>query len=202
MSSQKRRHHSSIAGVVTNVFSPPFVSLFTFALAFFIENSWNPAVVLISAFCTTLFPLAYLAHSFKKGKIGDLHVTERRERIEPIALTTVGALAGFFALSFLDAPLSVKTLMFLYFSNSALLLAITIFWKISLHTYSITASATSTSYLFGFAGTPFYAVLLGVIWARLTLKAHTWMQVLTGAVFGFAFTSLQIAWLLPMVGLL
>lgn len=199
---QKTNYWTWLARVLTNVFSPPLVSFFTFLVAFSFEGSIDYFQVLIALFCTTLLPLFYVMHLLNKGKVSDWHVTDRRERLRPIAITVVGALIGFFALQFLDAPNSVKTLMFLYFSNSALLLTITLFWKVSLHTYTISAAAASLSYLFGLAATPFYPLTIAVIWARKKLKAHSWAQLLMGTLLGYALTILQVAVLLPWIGLL
>lgn len=125
----------------------------------------------------------------KEGKI-DLDVTNRRDRVIPLLLTTLGAILGAYLV---ETRLDNQTLLAMSRALAAVLLvltAVTLAWKISLHAATITALVTLVVLFRQEQLAVLYLLIIPVFWARLELKQHTFPQLASGAIAGFMITYL------------
>lgn len=74
-------------------------------------------------------------------------------------------------------------------AEAALALAVTLVWKISLHTWVSTIGATALVVVCGWDALVLWPILAGIGWSRVELKDHTFAQVAAGALIGIASTS-------------
>jgi hypothetical protein len=86
----------------------------------------------------------------------------------------------------LDAPREVYALVVAMVAGVAVALAISLFWKISIHTACVAGSVAVLTIVLGGAFVALGAVVLAVGWARVTLRDHTAAQVTAGALVGAA----------------
>jgi len=88
---------------------------------------------------------------------------------------------GVVVFSFLSA-ISLMVLSLAYVGVTTSIALISLFWKISVHSSGIAGPVTALTYVFGWIAALMYLWLLPIGWARLNLKAHTFPQVLGGAI--------------------
>lgn len=171
----------------------------------------NPALVVSASVITVVYHYADSLEKFWQGSVGgigllvvpgilystyiwhkegavDLDLTDRRDRILPLLLSSLGAVIGSFII---QSHLHNRTFTEIGYILATLLVALTIVttvWKISLHAATL---AGITSLLTIYRGEWFalgYLILLPVAWSRLTLKQHTSNQLIGGAMFGATLT--------------
>ena len=110
----------------------------------------------------------------------DIDITDRKKRILPLFFAVCSYLIGFFILYIIDAPAITTTLMFIYSSNTLIILLVTLSWKISIHTMGV-AGPTASFNLFIWLGRIIFGLIIPmVMWSSVTLKKHSISQVLAG----------------------
>jgi hypothetical protein len=129
-------------------------------------------------------PLAYIAKGVKAGKWTDHHIEDRTQRAIPLAVSMGSVTAGAVLLAAVDAPHELIALVLTMLCGLALVLTVTHWWKVSIHSAVAGGLLATFVVLFGpwaLLGLP----ILGVVaWSRTVLDAHTWPQVLVGALVG------------------
>ena len=108
-----------------------------------------------------------------------------------MGLGVLGYAVGVVALVSLAAPLLVTLLMFCYASNSAVLLAINVFWRASAHAMGVAGPTMALVFGFGGSGALLSLLLPAVGWSRIRLGAHDLAQIVAGAGLGYVLTGLQ-----------
>jgi ABC-type Fe3+ transport system permease subunit len=176
------------ARVVSDLFSPPVI---WGALAFPIALRDAPdlglalmwAGIYVALVC--IVPLAYITLMVKRGKIADIHLGVRGERIKPLMVTLFSSALALVVLWAIGAPSVVPLLALTTLVQMAVLAVITLTWQISMHAMSSGAAVVGSTIIYGPIAT-FITVpmLLLVGWARLHLHKHTRAQVLAGATLG------------------
>ena len=181
--------------LVSDVFHP----ITNAGLAFFlltIFGGGNSIAIKIFHFSIALLfsmiiPFLYVYYLKKRGYLKTIDITERMQRLNPFAFSILSYFAGFFALLFFDASLHVQGLMFCYGSNTLLVMLVTKWWKVSVHTTGIAGPLVALTFEYGPIVFPFYLLIIIVGWSRVYLKRHTVMQVLVGGAMGLLLTYLQ-----------
>ncbi|WP_234325445.1 hypothetical protein [Streptomyces sp. NRRL S-146] len=151
--------------------------------------AWALEAILFAA----VIPVAYIKYGIKKGQWADRHVGQRQRRmlLIPIIMASVGA--GIGGMVWLDAPRPMLALVLAMLATLAMLLPITAFWKISVHT-SVSAGALAmlaTTYgpLVWLAA----PIVAAIAWSRVKLRAHTLAQTIAGALAGAVVAGLVFA---------
>ena len=150
-------------------------SLLVFIIIIFDNNVLHPKAftILITCFIfSNLLPIITLLFLQKKGVISDLDASIREERIMPLFLGVVFAIFGYLLLHIQEAGMLVKGLMFCTITNTLVIIIITRYWKISIHTMGVSGLLSvlwihSKEYLF-----IMFKILFFVAYSRVILKAH------------------------------
>lgn len=187
------------ARAVSYVISPILVPLITVAILLLVlgadaDQALTAFIFIGFPFCVV--PLVDVFWMVSRGFASSLELPERKQRLEPLTLAIVAGLAGFFLYYDSDSSIDlVAILAATYLVNLVLLLAVTVFWKISVHATAVGGMFSVIAYvlgpIFGLAA-PNEGVLLAtlaalvplVMWARLHLRVHTMPQVVAGALLG------------------
>lgn len=135
-------------------------------------------------------PLLYIFIMHKKGKIADLDLTNREERILPVIIAFASLFVSLVTVRYVGTPLlfHLYTLLIILLCINGL---ITFFWKISFHMAINVAGSFIVNVLFGNQFQLLYITIPLVYWSRLTLKKHTPAQLIvsfilnTGVVYLF-----------------
>jgi membrane-associated phospholipid phosphatase len=136
--------------------------------------------ILLGALFLSILPIFPIIYYARKGVV-DLQVSERRMRPKLFAMAILGYSSGTILFALLSAT-SLMVLSLAYVGVTTSMALVSFFWKISVHTSGIAGPVTALTYVFGWTAALMYLWLLPIGWARLELKAHTFPQVLGGAV--------------------
>lgn len=185
----------SIANGISAITHTPLIAMPVFSiLCCYLIPISNDLLIIgsISIFFGGVLPLIICYLWAKKNNL-DVDIPTKEDRIYPLLMVIPSYFLGLILLYFLEAPAIITVLMSCYFSITIIVLIISIYWKISLHSMGIAGPAVFLIYLFGVPGLIFSLILLSsVMWSRVYLKRHTVSQVIMGALFGLLFTYTEI----------
>ena len=131
---------------------------------------------------------AALRRELARGAISDWHISDRRERLQPVpVIASVWPPPAPRPAAHPRRPACWSS-PFKRAAPRALNHLITIGWKISQHVSSIAASTTLLTATLGIGAAPLLLLVPLVAWARVKVGAHTVAQTVMGAVAGSAIT--------------
>jgi len=141
----------------------------------------------VTAAFTSVIPMGIIAWGIRRGRISDVHVKHRSQRIRPLIAIMASATVGLVIMWLASAPTTVMALNWTLVTGVLTTGAITMIWKISFHTAVSTATAMIIGVLFGWWWIPPAMLAVAAIgWSRVRLGDHTVAQVLVGAAWGAA----------------
>jgi membrane-associated phospholipid phosphatase len=145
------------------------------------------ALIYIGLVC--IMPAAYIGIEVWRGRISDMHINLREQRLRPYAVSLLGVGLAFVVMGLLGAPQLMVVFTLFTLVQMALMLVFTTRWKISMHSMSITSAVVTMGLLFGLTVflllTP---LILLVSVARVSLKRHSVRQVIAGILLGGSVT--------------
>jgi membrane-associated phospholipid phosphatase len=173
-----------ISGVLHPIAVP--IAAYWFLLEMqFPENTHRYLYLGIIFLIYTLVPTFMVMFLKKTGRVSDYDISKRSQRVIPLSIAIAAYFIGFIIMKMLQAPHIISGLFLFYALNTVFLMFITLKWKISVHLSSYTAPIAVLYVVFG----PWALFLLLLtpllMWSRIHLKAHTFMQTLAGSVMGF-----------------
>jgi membrane-associated phospholipid phosphatase len=197
---QENKKYEKQAQLISDISNAPILALIVFSIINFYYLNFNDFIIinLISVFFACILPTIAIIIFFKKK---DIHrdLLKKEDRKIPLIIAIISYFLGTIALFIMQAPPISTALMFCYFSNTIIVMAITRYWKISIHSMGISGPTTGLIFAFG----PIGAILglLGplVMWSRIYLNRHTLSQVLAGFIFGFVLTTIQMILFLNLI---
>jgi membrane-associated phospholipid phosphatase len=183
-----------LARALTNILNPFVIFTALFALVAFAEAGAYRGVLYLAVELTAAAAVAgYVLFMRRRSRVGDFWISTRAERLTPALFLLAAFVALLTALVLLDAPQNLSLLTLSMGLASAAVAGITLLWKASAHCTVAGHAAAVGLLLLGPLGFAFLLVLPLVLWSRVTLKAHTLSQTLTGAAVGAGFAVLFLA---------
>ena len=184
----------TLARALTNALNPFAIFTVLYALVAFAEVTLPTALLFLAVELFAAAAVAgYVLLMRRRARVGDFWISARLQRLTPalFLLTAFVGLVGVLAL--LGAPRDLFLLTLSMGLASATVAFITLFWKASAHC-TVAGHATAAGLLLlGPLGLVFTLVLPLVLWARITLQAHTVSEALAGATVGASFALLFLA---------
>ncbi|MBE0688950.1 MAG: hypothetical protein IH587_02365 [Anaerolineae bacterium] len=145
----------------------------------------------IYSFFVCIAPVLFIAYMVKRGRITDIHVRVRRQRILPFIVSIVCSSMAVVLLLIVHAPPLVPMFALFTLLQIAIMLIITTVWQISMHAMGITSAVMAIGALFGLSFALLFMPLIVVVGAaRIKLRRHTLAQVVAGALVGGSMTAL------------
>ena len=183
-----------LASALTNALNPFVIFTALFALVVLVEVGVYRSVLYLAVELTAAAAVAgYVLFMRRRSRVGDFWISTRAERLTPALFLLAAFVALLGALALLDAPQDLFLLTLSMGLASAAVAGITLLWKASAHCTVAGHAAAAGLLLLGPLGFVFLLVLPLVLWSRVTLKAHTLSQTLTGAAVGAGFAVLFLA---------
>jgi membrane-associated phospholipid phosphatase len=178
------------ARLVSDVVSPPLVYMVLgTAIALKNHRDWGQTALWLVVYLglIAVLPVAYIALQVKRGKISDIHMKERNQRLGPFLVSMASSGVAWALLALWQTPREVWGFPVLAFAQLAVLAVVTLFWQISIHMISVTGGVVAAGILFGWPVGLLFAPLIPLVgWARLRLSRHTPAQVIAGTLAGAA----------------
>jgi membrane-associated phospholipid phosphatase len=177
-----------LAKVITNLINPPLVAgVGVFILAAWLGGGsayyWAVFFVIVVAAMPTLYTIWLL----KKGKIEAFFMPKRENRIRVIVVMVLTNTVGVLVMVLGKAPFILIAFGAVGILQAAMILLITLYWKISAHMIGISGLSTFMAIAFGGWGTLALLMIPLVAWARLRLDSHSVSQVFGGVILGSTF---------------
>jgi membrane-associated phospholipid phosphatase len=177
-----------LARVVTEVLSPAVI-----VVALPLAVAWQatgydlvPTLgwgLLVAVFYSVI-PMVIMVRGARRGRWDGHWVRERERRMVPFLLCLVPTAAGLAIMLIGGAPRAVIALSWSMITLLLAVLAITRWWKVSVHATVASGAAATVVLLYG----PWYLLLLPgvalVCWSRVVVEDHTVAQVVVGALLG------------------
>ena len=183
-----------LARALTNILNPFVIFTALFALVAFAEAGADRGVFYLAVELTAAAAVAgYVLFMRRRSRVGNFWISTRAERLTPALFLLAAFVALLTALVLLDAPQNLSLLTLSMGLASAAVAGITLLWKASAHCTVAGHAVAAGLLILGPLGLVFLLVLPLVLWSRVSLKAHTLSQTLTGAVVGAGFAVLFLA---------
>jgi membrane-associated phospholipid phosphatase len=188
-----RPRHIRFARYVSNILAPATVSVPLILLVAFYRAS-SAASALAYAALTLFFlsagPFAYILLGVRLGKLSDIDVSKRSERLGPFIFGLISICLGWFALMLTHGPAPLVAVLVITAISGLIMMLITLWWKISLHASSLAGAVTILTVLYGAVALPAFTLLVLVSWSRVVLRRHTLAQVVAGSLAGIVLTAI------------
>jgi len=182
MQIETRRH---IANLTSNILNPFAVSLVVILLLSFESTSTTSdalrwALILIIVSILPIFLI--MVYLVRRGRLDSFFTDVRRQRTAVYLLAVGWAVIAGVIIIRLGAPLVLRATFVAGLSAVIIFTCINLFWKISLHTAFVAASAVVLAILYWPIGMVSLVFLPLMGWARIEAGHHSVAQVATGAV--------------------
>jgi len=187
--------------IISIVLHPFIMVLLTFGIILFSNRpilGWTWIYMGIIIIATVFLPFIQVFFMKKKGKTASLDIPEREKRSAPFIQGVLNYFLALVALWLFEAPKPVLILMWAYLFNTLIAIIITYYWKVSIHGMAIGGPIACLGYLISPHIYWFLLLLPLITYSRVSLKAHTPMQVITGFLLGFVLTFIQFKMMLPL----
>ncbi len=156
------------------------------------------ALVYVALVC--LLPAAYIAFEVWRGRITDVHINLREQRLRPFTVSLIGTGIAWFVLQLLGAPALMPIFTLFTLLQILLMLVLTTRWKISMHSMSITSAVVTAGALYGVPTLLLCSPLIALVGtARVRLRRHSLSQVIVGIAVGGGITLVMALALSPLL---
>jgi membrane-associated phospholipid phosphatase len=190
------RRNNRLARIITEAFAPsPLAAVVLIIVAWRYSPTTGAALKwsLLGILFAPVVPLLYLLRQLRRGKVTDHHVRRREQRAGIILFTLACGFAALVVLLKLGAPSQIIGLICAGAAGLIVALAITRYWKISIHTGVTAGIVVVFLELFGWWMLLLVPLVALVGWARVAVDDHTPAQVTVGAIVGAVVSSITFA---------
>lgn len=172
------------AFVISRIFGPVPLLIFLWLLTAFKSGIgfWKaiwvyPLILVLALLIPTLVTSFFITK--RKTDIEWKNITDRKKYLFPVVVASV------LILNILVFFLTIPTVFHLSLLFSAIILSMTIIWlvfnfKISGHMIVATLAISGVNLFFGLHFFWLYLLLIPIMWARLTLKVHSFPELIAG----------------------
>ena len=178
---------TKVAKILTEVFAPPIlVVTLLIVVGIHSTSSIGQGLLLsaVAAFFAAGLPYAIMLIGIRRGRLSDRHLSLREQRPTMMIIGLVSVSIGLLVMVWLDAPREFLALVAAMVAGVGVALAISSFWKISIHAACAAGTVAILVIVFGWIMLVFLPVVAAICWARVTLRDHTGAQVVAGVAVG------------------
>ena len=173
-----------IANLTSNILNPFLICLALIFLFSFLSSASAPEAmkwVGISMSVSLLPVFLVIIYMMRNGSLDNFFISVRQQRTRIYLAGFLFASVSCIVLSRMDAP---QMLVYAFATGLSMVLIFTLinlWWKISIHTAIVAASATVLVLLYGWMAAASVALVPLTAWARVELKYHSLAQTVSGA---------------------
>lgn len=142
-----------------------------------------------------VLPTAYVIALRLRGRVTDIQLPERAQRLRPYLFAIVCMACSAALMHLGRAPRPLQSVALAGSAQFALMLLITLRWKISAHSASVGSLFAIAHGLLGTFALPLGMLIPLVGWSRVYLRRHDVLQVVAGGLLGVIVTLMVFAWL-------
>ena len=175
------RWTAAIISLILHPFILPVATILviapTYATTFRQALLWST----VTALFVSVVPSVFIFALFRSGKISNLNLEAKDQRMKPLLFSQVSVIVGAGVLWRMGAPEAVSWLCVAHAINGLIFLLITLRWKISFHAGVVAGCVTAMALLVGSGWTWLGLTIPIVGWARVYRKRHTVLQTVVAA---------------------
>jgi hypothetical protein len=174
-----------IAHLTSNILNPFLICLALIILFSFKSATSTSEAIKWASIATGLGILPVflvIVYLLRHGKLDDFFIAAREKRTKIYLLSCITAGAGCITLAILGAPAILVAGFVTGISTAIIFALINLWWKISLHTAIVAASATILVILYGWIAAATVTLVPLTAWSRIELECHSLKQTISGAV--------------------
>jgi hypothetical protein len=174
-----------IAHLTSNILNPFLICLALIILFSFKSSTSTSEAIKWACIATGLGILPVflvIIYLLRHGKLDDFFIAAREQRTKIYILACLSAGAGCITLALLHAPAILVAGFITGVSTAIIFALINLWWKISLHTAIVAASATIMVILYGWVASATVALVPLTAWSRIELECHSLKQTISGAI--------------------
>lgn len=192
----------TVAKLFSNIFNPFIVSSVVLTLLAIksttgLDDAVKLILITLAISVVPVLLIVFILLRFKK--LDDFFNNPREQRSTVYLAAGILAAADCALLWYFKAPELLRVIFTAGLITTVVFMAINQFWKISVHTGFITASAAVLIIIYG-AGAAWSLIVLPLVgWSRIVLKQHTLMQIIAGGITS-AVIVLVVFWGFGLVG--
>jgi membrane-associated phospholipid phosphatase len=188
------------ARLISAVLNAPLIAAITFTVLVAVDGSTSwPTLLFITVLYSAVVPIAILYFLARMKVIPDMYASDQGSRTLPFLAAVASYGAGFVLLLSVGAPPLISALMLCYMVNTTIMTLITLVWKISIHASGVAGPAAAFGFALGPVGYLFLLLIIPVGWARVTLGAHSPVQVAAGALIAVTLTFFELGICVPFL---
>ncbi len=182
-----RTRRERLAHLVTELSSPALCVVVGLVLVAWdsaaqgFSAAWVAAAIVLCAGV----PMAVIAKGVKSGRWEDHHVVRRDQRYVPLLVAVASVATATVLLILVRAPRELIALVVAQLGGLLVVLAVTRFWKVSIHCATAAGLLGVLLTLYGPWALLGLSVLALILWSRVVLDAHSWAQATVGSMLGF-----------------
>jgi len=182
------------ARVLTDVLNPFAIFTALFLAVALAESPVPRALLYVGVeLLATVTVAGYVLLMRRRARVGDFWISASAERLTPALFLLAAFVVLLVVLTLLGAPTNLFLVTLSMGLASASVALLTLLFKASAHCTVAGHAAAAGLLLLGPLGIVFLLALPLVVWARITLGAHTLPETLAGAVVGVGFAVLFLA---------
>ena len=177
-----------IAKSVSYAFSPPLIitiGILLAAAAIGTVRGWYWAI--FYGLMVVILPTIYIVWKVRRGEITDFHIRVREQRIKPLTISMLLGIFSWIVMYVFAAPDVLLILGGAGLLQLIFMVLVTLKWKMSGHSTTISAWAVFLIWLFGMSYWPILITIPLVAWARVRLNRHEILQTIVGSAVGVVF---------------
>jgi hypothetical protein len=185
-----RKGWVKVGWLYSTVVSPPTMTLVLGGVLALASASWPAWLMwyLVYGLLVSLLPVLISGVLLQLGYVGEMHMSNQKERRWPYLAAIVGAATAVFLLSWLNAPQLMRCLAMFSLVQATSLAVLNFFWLVSTHTTTGMSTAVIITLVFGWLpglliGIP---LVVSLVVVRVYLKRHTLAQALGGCLVGLS----------------
>ncbi len=182
--------------IIPIITMPQLTPAFMFAMLLIGSLSSNWLALTVAIIFSTLIQIVTIIIFIYWKRGTDIFFEDRTKRAPLFLIGIIAYSIGAILLFYINAPFIVTALMLAYAINSLAAAAITLFYKVSIHTWGISGPTVALFYMYGIA-----ALMAGIViallvgFSRVRANAHTTGQVLLAILVSMPLTYLVIYYL-------
>lgn len=143
----------------------------------------------VTAVFFAIAPFTWVLLGVRRGRLTDHHIGRRSQRRGPLLVGLLCMVAGWLIALVGHAPATLVAYLGTVLLEAAAAVAVTLVWKISLHSWIAALGATALVVVFGPWALLTVPLVAGVAWSRVRLGDHSPAQVAAGLAAGVLITS-------------
>ncbi len=173
-----------IANLTSNILNPFLLCLAMIVLLSFVSASSTLDALkwaLIAMALSVLPVFLVIIYLVRKSRLDAVFTNIREQRTKLYLLAGLCAIVSRITLAYLRAPSILVAAFTAGLSLTVIFMLVNLWWKISLHTALVAASATVLVMMYGWAAAVTVTLVPLTAWARIELEYHSLAQTATGA---------------------